>query len=88
MDAQRSRSRTHASVPPSPRAGAGTPSAPAPAPATHRVVVNDEEQYALWPAGRPAPAGWRDGGPSGSRDACLAHVARVWTDIRPRSARA
>lgn len=57
-------------------------------PATHRVVVNDEEQYALWPAGLPAPGGWHDGGFSGSHDDCLAHVALVWSDIRPRSARA
>lgn len=52
------------------------------------VVRNDEEQYSVWPADRDLPAGWvAEGGP-GSREQCLAHVERVWTDMRPRSLRA
>lgn len=27
-----------------------------------RVVVNQEEQYAIWPAGLKNPPGWRDAG--------------------------
>lgn len=26
---------------------------------THQVLVNDEEQYCIWPAAKTVPAGWR-----------------------------
>lgn len=52
-----------------------------------KVVVNDEEQYSVWPAGRSNPDGWHDEGFTGSREECLAHIERVWTDMRPRSLR-
>jgi MbtH protein len=52
-----------------------------------RVVLNDEEQYSILPAGRNAPAGWRDEGFAGTREQCLAHIDEVWTDMRPRSLR-
>ena len=51
------------------------------------VVVNDEEQYSVWWADTEPPAGWRREGFTGSREECLAHIDRVWTDLRPRSAR-
>lgn len=54
---------------------------------TYRVVVNDEEQYSIWPVDRVLPAGWTDVGVSGPKAACLAHVAEVWTDMRPASLR-
>jgi MbtH protein len=54
---------------------------------TFTVVVNDEEQYSVWPADRPLPAGWRDGGKTGSKQDCLAHIDEVWTDMRPASLR-
>ena len=53
----------------------------------HHVVVNHEEQYSIWPEGRDLPDGWRLEGFSGSREECLAHIDRVWTDLRPLSAR-
>lgn len=53
----------------------------------YTVVVNHEEQYSLWPADRRLPLGWREAGFEGSRPDCLAHVARVWTDLRPLSVR-
>ena len=53
----------------------------------HRVLVNDEEQYALWPRHKELPAGWRDAGCAGSRQECLDFVERTWTDLRPRSVR-
>jgi MbtH protein len=53
----------------------------------HLVVVNDEEQYSIWPASRPVPAGWRPGGVTGSKAECLDHIATVWTDMRPASLR-
>ncbi|MFI5496799.1 MbtH family protein [Actinoplanes sp. NPDC051859] len=51
------------------------------------VVVNDEEQYSVWPAGGELPPGWRSVGMAGDRAACLAHIDEVWTDLRPRSLR-
>ena len=53
----------------------------------YAVVVNDEEQYSIWPRDREPPAGWRREGGSGSREECLAHIDRVWTDMRPLSLR-
>ena len=53
----------------------------------YEVVVNDEEQYAIWPAGRGIPVGWRAVGVSGSKQMCLTHVEEVWTDMRPLSLR-
>lgn len=51
------------------------------------VVVNDEEQHALWPAARDIPAGWSAEGFRGSEQECMDHVDRVWTDLRPASLR-
>jgi MbtH protein len=53
----------------------------------YRVVVNDEEQYSIWPADRALPLGWTAEGTAGSREDCLAHIDEVWTDITPRSVR-
>ncbi|MET8282590.1 MbtH family NRPS accessory protein [Micromonospora sp. NPDC005174] len=54
---------------------------------SYSVVVNHEEQYSIWPAERPVPAGWRAEGTTGSREECLDHVERVWVDMRPASLR-
>jgi MbtH protein len=54
---------------------------------TYQVVVNDEEQYSIWPADRDLPAGWRADGTEGTRADCLAHIGEVWTDMRPLSLR-
>ncbi|GGP84725.1 MbtH family protein [Streptosporangium pseudovulgare] len=51
------------------------------------VVLNDEEQYSVWPAGRELPDGWRAEGFEGTREDCLAHIEKVWTDMRPLSLR-
>ncbi|MFI6744029.1 MbtH family protein [Nonomuraea sp. NPDC050451] len=53
----------------------------------YRVVVNDEEQYSLWPVDREPPPGWRAEGKQGAKAECLAHIGEVWTDMRPRSLR-
>ncbi|XXX40345.1 MbtH family NRPS accessory protein [Sorangium sp. So ce117] len=52
-----------------------------------RVVVNHEEQYSIWPATRDLPLGWRAEGAEGTRAACLQHIEKVWTDMRPLSLR-
>ncbi|GAA1771540.1 MbtH family protein [Nonomuraea bangladeshensis] len=54
---------------------------------TYHVVINDEEQYSLWPGDRTVPEGWRRTGFTGGREDCLAHIDEVWTDMRPLSAR-
>ena len=51
------------------------------------VVVNDEEQYSIWPADRDNAPGWRHEGTRGTREECLAHIETVWTDMRPKSVR-
>jgi MbtH protein len=53
----------------------------------YTVVVNEEEQYSIWAAGRSLPLGWRETGMRGSKEQCLAHIAEVWTDMRPLSMR-
>jgi MbtH protein len=54
---------------------------------TYQVVVNDEEQYSIWPSARDLPAGWYTEGTEGTEDECIAHIDEVWTDMRPRSLR-
>ncbi|MDR5776831.1 MULTISPECIES: MbtH family NRPS accessory protein [unclassified Caballeronia] len=51
------------------------------------VVINDEEQYSIWPDYKTIPAGWRQAGKSGKKAECLAHIDEVWTDMRPLSLR-
>ncbi|GAB1646511.1 MbtH family protein [Krasilnikovia sp. MM14-A1259] len=51
------------------------------------VVVNDEEQYSIWPDDREVPDGWRREGTTGTREQCLAHIDEVWSDMRPKSLR-
>ena len=52
-----------------------------------KVVINHEEQDAIWPAKRKAPDGWREVGKQGSKTECLAYIEEVWTDMRPLSLR-
>jgi MbtH protein len=54
---------------------------------TYEVVLNDEEQYSIWPAHKEVPAGWKKAGVSGPKAQCLAHIEEVWTDMRPKSLR-
>ncbi|HYQ63572.1 MbtH family NRPS accessory protein [Actinophytocola sp.] len=51
------------------------------------VVINDEEQYSIWPAHRELPNGWHGVGTPRPREECLDHIERVWTDMRPKSVR-
>jgi MbtH protein len=53
----------------------------------YKVIINDEEQYSIWPADRANPAGWRDAGQSGIKEECLAFIKNVWIDMRPLSLR-
>jgi MbtH protein len=53
----------------------------------YRVVINHEEQYSIWPTYRENPLGWNDAGFEGPKQACLDHIEKVWTDMRPKSLR-
>ena len=53
----------------------------------YEVVVNHEEQYSIWPAGRELPLGWNKVGKSGPKQECLDYIKEVWTDMRPLSLR-
>lgn len=53
----------------------------------YRVLVNREEQYAIWLADLEIPKGWESVGPTDKKDVCLAYVKEVWTDMRPKSLR-
>ena len=54
---------------------------------TYTVVVNDEEQYSIWAADREIPNGWREAGKTGTKQECLDHIEKVWTDMTPKSLR-
>jgi MbtH protein len=53
----------------------------------YKVVINDEEQYSIWPIDRTFPPGWKEVGKSGSKAECLDYIKEVWTDMRPLSLR-
>jgi len=53
----------------------------------YQAVVNDEEQYSIWPADRELPLGWRAAGKEGTKADVLAWIEEVWTDMRPKSLR-
>jgi MbtH protein len=53
----------------------------------YAVVINHEGQYSIWPTEKDIPAGWSAEGVTGSKEECLAHIERVWTDMRPLSVR-
>jgi MbtH protein len=52
---------------------------------TFHVLVNDEGQHSLWPSFAEIPAGWTAVLQDETRQACLDHIERHWTDMRPRS---
>jgi MbtH protein len=53
----------------------------------YTVVVNDEDQYSIWPQHKDIPTGWRSAGKEGRKDECLKYIEEVWTDLRPLSLR-
>jgi MbtH protein len=55
--------------------------------AIYRVVMNDEEQYSIWPDDKKIPDGWRAVGTRGSKSECLQYIEETWTDMRPLSLR-
>ncbi len=54
------------------------------------ALINDEQQYSLWPVSQPVPQGWEIafGGPKGAaRQAVLDWIDETWVDMRPKSLR-
>lgn len=49
---------------------------------TYEVVVNHEAQYSIWPNFKEIPRGWQIVGHRGNKEACLAHIKQIWTDMR------
>ncbi|MCG7564458.1 MULTISPECIES: MbtH family protein [Pseudoalteromonas] len=54
---------------------------------TFKVLINQEEQYSLWPSYKSVPGGWQDVGVEGDKETCLAYINAHWTDMRPLSLR-
>lgn len=50
------------------------------------VLMNEEEQYSLWPKHLAVPNGWKVM-KEGTKAECLKYVGEVWTDMRPLSLR-
>ena len=55
--------------------------------AVFNVVVNEEEQYSIWPVDRDLPLGWKTVAKTGTKKECLDYIEEVWTDMRPLSLR-
>src|SRR5262245_27276640 len=47
----------------------------------HRVLTNPEGRYALWPAHKAIPAGWREALAATSHADCMAFIKRAWTGL-------
>jgi MbtH protein len=55
--------------------------------ARFKVLINDEEQYSLWPADLPVPGGWTETGVCAAKEECDRYLEETWTDMRPKSLR-
>ncbi|WP_040792270.1 MbtH family protein [Nocardia paucivorans] len=51
------------------------------------VLINNEEQYSLWPTFAEVPLGWRVVFGEDNRASCIEYVEKSWTDMRPKSLR-
>jgi MbtH protein len=52
-----------------------------------KVLVNDENQYSIWPAKKQIPEGWSAMSFIGSKAECSEFIDQTWTDMRPKSLR-
>lgn len=51
------------------------------------VVINHEEQFALWAKFSAVPDGWTQVFGPEQKQPCLEFVKQNWTDMRPKSLR-
>lgn len=49
------------------------------------ALINDENQYSLWPTFADVPAGWTVVHGAQTRRSCLDYIEERWTDMRPKS---
>lgn len=52
---------------------------------SYQVLINDENQYSLWPSLIEIPTGWAIVHSDDSRSACIDFIEQQWTDMRPQS---
>ncbi|ACJ80287.1 MbtH family protein [Bacillus paranthracis] len=52
---------------------------------TYKVLINEENQYSLWPVFLDVPIGWNVVHEEASRHDCLQYVENTWTDLNPKS---
>lgn len=51
------------------------------------VLINDEEQYSMWPEMIDVPPGWMIVYGTDNKLACQNYIEVHWTDMRPKSLR-
>lgn len=51
------------------------------------VLLNEQEQYSIWPSYRSIPDGWSEAGMKGNKQDCLQYINENWTDMRPKRLR-
>ncbi|MEY8042195.1 MbtH family protein [Saccharopolyspora cebuensis] len=49
------------------------------------VLINQEEQYSLWPEFTDIPRGWSVVFGQDHKQKCLDYISENWTDMRPKS---
>lgn len=50
---------------------------------SYHVVINCQEQYSIWPAGRPIPLGWYVTGITGCKLECLEFISEICSGAYP-----
>ncbi len=53
----------------------------------YAVIINHEEQFAIWPNDVDLPKYWKALKVKGNLDMCTEYIEEVWTDMRPLSLR-
>lgn len=52
---------------------------------TYFVITNHENQHSLWTIFADVPDGWKIGHGEDTRQGCLDHIEKNWTDMWPQS---
>ncbi|CAI0828454.1 Uncharacterized protein conserved in bacteria [Serratia rubidaea] len=47
------------------------------------VLINQQQQYSLWPQFAAVPAGWHEVMGPATRAECIAFIEAHWQDMRP-----
>jgi MbtH protein len=51
----------------------------------YEVIADHNEQYSVWPIGKPLQLGWFLEGKTGTRQECLDYIREHWADMNPQS---